>query len=71
MTGFTRRALIGAAAGAGLSVVGIGGLLALCGAGGDTLTATAVLASKRIRNLFPNAVYTRWNTHLWWAEDGR
>jgi ABC-type transport system substrate-binding protein len=32
---------------------------------------STVLASKRIRNLFPNAVNTRWNTHLWWAEDGR
>ena len=32
---------------------------------------TTAIVSKRLKNLFPNAVNTRWNTHLWWVEDGK
>ncbi len=27
--------------------------------------------SKRVHNLRPNAIFTRWNTETWWVEDGR
>ncbi len=27
--------------------------------------------NKRLHNCKPNAVSIRWNTHLWWVEDGK
>lgn len=36
----------------------------------DFPQATAI-TSKRAHNIYPNAVNIRWNTHLWWVQDGK
>ncbi len=33
----------------------------------EALTAV----NKRVHNLKPNAINTRWNAHTWWVDDGR
>jgi hypothetical protein len=30
-----------------------------------------VAVNKRIHNLRPNAIFTRWNTETWWVDDGK
>jgi len=32
---------------------------------------STVLVSNRAKNFFPNAVNTRWNSHMWWVTDGK
>lgn len=32
---------------------------------------SVAVVNKRLHNCKPNAVATRWNTHLWWVEDGK
>ena len=30
-----------------------------------------VAVNKRVHNLRPNAIFTRWNTETWWVDDGK
>ncbi|MDP9371465.1 MAG: ABC transporter substrate-binding protein, partial [Chloroflexota bacterium] len=36
-----------------------------------TFLQSTFALNKRVHNLKPNAVNTRWNVHLWWVEDGK